>query len=448
MNGVDLHLEVRGPRVLAGLTEALREAVRTGRLAPGSKLPSSRTLATDLGLARNTVVAAYGSLIDEGWLTARPGAGTVVARRTPPPTTPRPLPAQEVQPLHDLRPGRPDTSSFPRADWSRATRRALEQAPHEVFTYSSPFGRIELRRALADYLARARGVYADPSRILVCSGASHGLSLLATALRARQVHRIAVESYGMPMLRDRFTAAGLRTVAVPVDADGARIGRLPGVGALLLTPAHQFPTGAPLHPARRAAVVDWARQTGGMIVEDDYDGEFRYDRKPVGALQGLSPEHVVYLGTASKTVAPGLRLGWMVLPDALADDVARALGGVSQTSALDQLVLAELLDSGAYDRHVRAMRAQYRQRRDDLTSALPGRVHGISAGLHALVELPRGTENAVLREAAAQKLALLGLDWFRHPATEPERDAVVVGFATPSRSGWPAALAALTRVLA
>ncbi|MGI5499679.1 PLP-dependent aminotransferase family protein [Lentzea sp. CA-135723] len=448
MNGVDLHLEVRGPRVLAGLTEALREAVRTGRLAPGSKLPSSRTLAADLGLARNTVVAAYGSLVDEGWLTARPGAGTLVASRTPPRTTPRALPPAEVQPLHDLRPGRPDTSSFPRADWSRATRRALDRAPHEVFTYSSPFGRIELRRALADYLARARGVYADPSRILVCSGASHGMALLAQTLRARHVQRIAVESYGMPMLRDRFTTAGLRTVPVPVDTEGAEIGRLPGVGAVLLTPAHQFPTGAPLHPARRAAAVEWARRTGGLIVEDDYDGEFRYDRKPVGALQGLSPDHVIYLGTASKTIAPGLRLGWMVLPDAIADDVARALGGVSQTSALDQLVLAELLDSGAYDRHVRAMRVQYRRRRDDLTSALAGRVRGIAAGLHALVELPRGTEAVAVREAAAQRLAVLGLDWFRHPSAAAERDAVVVGFATPSRSGWPAALAALTRVLA
>ncbi|MFS8097883.1 PLP-dependent aminotransferase family protein [Lentzea alba] len=440
----DLHLEVRGTGVLAGLTEALRDAVRTGRLAPGTTLPSSRRLAEDLGVARNTVVAAYSELIDEGWLTARQGATTQVAdRRT---GQPRPVapPVQNERPLHDLRAGWPDVSSFPRAEWIKATKRALERASVDAFACSPPAGRLELRRALADYLPRVRGVYADPSRIVISAGASHGIALLAAALRARQVGTVAVEAYGLPLHRDLLARAGLRTPALPVDRCGARTERLDRGGAVLLTPAHQFPTGAALDPARRSAVVDWARSTGGLVIEDDYDGEFRYDRKPVGALQGLDPEHVVYLGTASKALAPGIRLGWMVVPESL--DLTGVLGDFGLTGAVEQLALAELLDSGAYDKHVRTMRARYRQRRDELVSA-GVQVSGIAAGLHALIDLPPGTEKATLDSAAARRLAVLGLDEFRHPAVPRCRDALVVGFGTPSPSGWPGALAALRRVL-
>jgi GntR family transcriptional regulator/MocR family aminotransferase len=261
MNGVDLHLDVRGPQLLAGLTRALRDAVRTGRLAPGRRLPLSRTLAVDLGVARNTVGAAYAELIDEGWLTARRGAGTHVANRQLPPEQegPRTTSADEdVAPLHDLRAGRPDISSFPRVEWAGATRRAAAQADHHTFSYPPPDGRRELRRALANYLARARGVIADPSRIVICSGASHGVMLLAAALQARQVDTVAVEAYGMPLHRDLLARAGLRSLPLPLDTRGARIDALLGAGpgAVLLTPAHQFPTGSALHPERRAAVVD------------------------------------------------------------------------------------------------------------------------------------------------------------------------------------------------
>ncbi|MFF1636876.1 PLP-dependent aminotransferase family protein [Streptomyces sp. NPDC058246] len=454
--GVDLHLEPTGPRVRKGLTDALREAVRGGRLAPGTRLPSSRSLAADLGIARNTVADAYADLVAEGWLTARQGSGTRVAERTVVRPSPEAAPRRREQgrPTYDLVPGSPDLASFPRAEWLKAARRALTAAPYDALGYGDPRGRPELRTALAGYLSRARGVRADPDRIVICSGFSDGLTLLGAVLRARGLRSLAVESYGLDVHWNLLHRSGLRTIPVPFDELGTRPGDLTGVGAVLLTPAHQFPMGVPLHPDRRAAVVDWARRTGGLILEDDYDGEFRYDRQPVGALQGLDPDRVVYLGTASKSLAPALRLGWMVLPPSLAAEVVSLKGeGGWSTGALDQLALAEFLTSGAYDRHVRAARLRYRRRRDALVAALAGRapaVHatGIAAGLHAVVQLPRGAEQSVVRAAAWQGLAVHGLSRFRHPdATPGPRDALVVGYGTPPDHAWSGALDALCRAL-
>ncbi|MFE4493924.1 PLP-dependent aminotransferase family protein [Streptomyces niveus] len=466
--GADLHLELRGPGLRTGLMDALREAVRTGRLTPGTRLPSSRTLAADLGMARNTVADAYAELVAEGWLTARQGSGTRVARRAAP-RTPEPSgpPARPVRrrPTHNLRAGTPDLGSFPRAEWLAASRRALTAAPNDAFDYGDRLGRVELRTVLADYLARTRGVYADPERVVLCSGFVHGLALMARVLAARRGRTravVGVESYGLDFHRDILTAAGLRTPALALDELGTRTeelisgqGELRGVDAVLTTPAHQFPTGAALHPDRRAAMVDWARGAGGLILEDDYDGEFRYDRQPVGALQGLDPERVVYLGTASKSLAPGLRLAWMVLPKALVGEVVEAKGDVATVpSALDQLTLAEFIASGAYDRHVRSMRLRYRRRRDQLVEALAERapecrVTGISAGLHAVVELPPGTDERTMIEAAAwQGLGIQGLSGFRHPSVAPGRDALVIGYGAPTDSAWTGALDALCRVLA
>ncbi|RCH68074.1 PLP-dependent aminotransferase family protein [Streptomyces sp. SDr-06] len=455
--GVDLHIDVGGAGLRSGLTQALREAVRGGRLAPGTRLPSSRSLAADLGIARNTVADAYAELVAEGWLTARQGSGTRVAQRAtarPDRSHTRRLPARR-RPTYNLMAGSPDLASFPRAEWLKAARRALTEAPHEAFGIGDPRGRIELRTVLADYLARARGVYASPDRIVVCSGFLHGLMLMATVLRARRVREMAVESYGLDFHWKVLTDAGLRTPALPIDELGTRteeLGAMKGVGAVLMTAAHQFPIGVPLLPDRRAAAVDWARATGGLIVEDDYDGEFRYDRKAVGALQGLDPEHVVYIGTASKSLAPGLRIGWMVLPEHLVEEVAQAKGGYWAGGAFDQLTLAEFIRSGAYDRHVRGMRLHYRRRRDQLVAALaeraPGvRVSGIAAGLHAVVELPPGTERSIIQAATWQGLALEGLSRFRHPELAPERDALVVGYGTPPDSAWTGALDALCRAL-
>ncbi|MFE6663174.1 PLP-dependent aminotransferase family protein [Streptomyces sp. NPDC057697] len=458
--GADLHLETTGAAGLrAGLMDALREAVRTGRLAPGTRLPSSRGLAADLGVARNTVADAYAELVAEGWLTARQGSGTRVARRAEPRRSPaRAIRTRAVpsRPTHNLLAGSPDLSTFPRADWLKASRRALTAAPDEAFGYGDPRGRIELRTVLADYLARARGVYADPERIMICAGFVQALKLMGPVLRGRRVREVAVESYGLDVHWNLLGDAGLRLPRLPVDGLGAVTGELAGLrgaGAVLMTPAHQFPTGVPLHPDRRAAAVDWARRTGGLVLEDDYDGEFRYDRQAVGALQGLDPEHVVYLGTASKSLAPGLRLGWMVLPEALVGEVIEAKGLSDwSSSAPDQLTLAEFIASGAYDRHVRAMRLRYRRRRDELVAALaeraPGvRVSGMAAGLHAVLDLPGGTEASVLRAAAWQGLALEGMSRFRHPDAAPDRDALVIGYGTPTDSAWAGALDALCRVL-
>ncbi|MYW68422.1 aminotransferase class I/II-fold pyridoxal phosphate-dependent enzyme [Streptomyces sp. SID8379] len=456
--GIDLHIApADGSGLRRGLTDALREAVRGGRLAPGTRLPSSRTLAADLGIARNTVADAYGDLVAEGWLTARQGSGTRVAERPVDAPCPASAPARRATgaPAHDLRPGSPDLASFPRAAWLKAARRALAAAPNDALGYGDPRGRPELRTALAGYLARARGVHADPDRIVICSGFAHGLQLLGDVLRARGGSRdVAVDSLGLPPHWDILTRAGLRTRPLPYDELGTCVGELGDAGAVLLTPAHQFPMGVPLHPDRRAAVVDWARRTGGLVLEDDYDGEFRYDRQPVGALQGLDPERVVHLGTTSKSLAPGLRLGWMVLPAGLVPEVVAAKG-VSDWSCgvLDQLTLAEFLASGAYDRHLRAARLRYRHRRDQLIAALAERapsvrVTGIAAGLHAVLRLPPGTEQSVVRAAAWQGLSLVGLSSYRHgDAGGAPLDALVVGYGTPADHGWVGALDALCRVL-
>ncbi|MET9676779.1 PLP-dependent aminotransferase family protein [Streptomyces sp. NPDC006482] len=476
--GADLHLELRGPRLRAGLMDALREAVRSGRLEAGTRLPSSRSLAADLGMARNTVADAYAELVAEGWLTARQGSGTRVARRAAPrraapssaaarpSTAGRPRPDA---PAHNLKAGTPDLASFPRAEWLKAYRRALTAAPNEAFGYGDPRGRTELRTALAEYLARARGVHARPERIVICAGFVHGLMLLGEVLRDRGVRDVAVESYGLGLHADLLSRAGLGTPPLPFDGRGTRVEELTGesgetegpgapreygaVGAVLMTAAHQFPLGGALPPDRRAAVVDWARGSGGFVLEDDYDGEFRYDRQRVGALQGLDPERVVYLGTASKSLAPGLRLAWMVVPEGLVGEVVAAKGAVdSSSSAPDQLAFAEFLGSGAYDRHVRAMRLRYRRRRDQLVAAVAAhsprtRVSGIAAGLHAVLALPPGTEQDVLRAAAWHGLAVQGVNHFRRPAVEPTLDGLVVGYGTPPDSGWQGALQALCRVL-
>ncbi|MFC9613170.1 PLP-dependent aminotransferase family protein [Streptomyces sp. NPDC056938] len=459
--GIDLHVEPTGSGLRKGLTDALRDAVRGGRLAPGVRLPSSRTLAADLGIARNTVADAYADLVAEGWLTARQGSGTRVAER--PVEAPRPASTRGRRApaglRHDLHPGTPDLSSFPRAEWLKASRRALNAAPNDALGYGDARGRVELRTALAGYLARARGVHADPDRIVICSGFVHGLMLLGEVLRNRGVRDVAVETYGLDVHWDVLTRSGLRTHPLPLDQLGTRTDELatgePAVGAALLTPAHQFPMGGALHPDRRAAVVDWARRTGGLILEDDYDGEFRYDRQPVGALQGLDPDRVVYFGTASKSLAPGLRLGWLVLPPSVIGEVIEAKGVADWScGVLDQLTLAEFIDSGAYDRHVRGARLRYRRRRDQLVAALAERAPdvratGIAAGLHAVLQLPPGTEQSVVRAAAWQRLGVSGLSSFRHDeaTTEPLLDALVVGYGTPPDHAWTSALEALCRAL-
>ncbi|PNG17020.1 PLP-dependent aminotransferase family protein [Streptomyces cahuitamycinicus] len=454
--GSDLHLELTGPGGRrAALISALREAVRSGRLAPGTRLPPYRSLAADLGVARNTVADAYAELVAEGWLTARQGSGTRVAERAEPlrpaARVPKKAPPRARGPRHDLTQGTPDVSAFPRTAWLASYRRALQQAPNEVFGPGDPAGRPELREALTEYLARARGVRTEPGRIVICSGFAHALRLLfGGVLRGP----LAVEAYGLGFHRHVLAAAGVRTVPLPLDEHGARIDRLARERAVLLTPAHQFPTGGPLHPTRRAAVIDWARAREGLVLEDDYDGEFRYDRKPVGAVQGLDPERVIHIGSVSKSLSPAVRLGWMVLPERYVEAVLAAKGErEAWASVLDQLSLADFIASGSYDRHIRRMRQRYRGRRDRLVAALAEHAPhieatGIAAGLHAVLRLPPGTEASAVKAAAWQGVALDGLAAFRHPETDmPVGDGLVVGYATPSEHAYGPALEALCGAL-
>ncbi|MGW7493509.1 MocR-like pyridoxine biosynthesis transcription factor PdxR [Streptomyces luteogriseus] len=455
--GSDLHLELTGPGGRrAALIRALREAVRSGRLAPGTRLPPYRSLAADLGVARNTVADAYAELVAEGWLTARQGSGTRVAARAEPlrpaARVPSKAPPRARGPRHDLMQGTPDVSAFPRTAWLASYRRALQQAPNEVFGPGDPVGRPELREALTEYLARARCVRTAPDRIVVCSGFAHALRLLfgGGVLRGP----LAVEAYGLGFHREILAAAGVPTVPLPLDEHGAHVDRLGRERAVLLTPAHQFPTGGPLHPARRAAVIDWAGARDGLILEDDYDGEFRYDRKPVGAVQGLDPERVIHIGSVSKSLSPAVRLGWMVLPERYVGAVLAAKGErEAWASVLDQLSLADFIVSGSYDRHVRRMRQRYRGRRDRLVAALAVHaphieVTGVAAGLHAVLRLPPGTEASAVKAAAWQGVALDGLAAFRHPETDmPADDGLVVGYATPSEHAYGPALEALCGAL-
>ncbi|MGW0863745.1 MocR-like pyridoxine biosynthesis transcription factor PdxR [Streptomyces sp. NPDC002611] len=455
--GSDLHLELSGPGGRrTALIRALREAVRDGRLAPGTRLPPYRSLAADLGVARNTVADAYAELVAEGWLTARQGSGTRVAERAEPlrpaARVPKKAPPRARGPRHNLLQGTPDISAFPRAAWLASYRRALQQAPNEVFGPGDPSGRTELREALTEYLARARGVRTDPGRIVICSGFAHALRLLfgGGVLRGP----LAVEAYGLGFHREVLAGAGVRTVPLPLDEHGAQVDRLGRERGALLTPAHQFPTGGPLHPERRAAVIDWARARGGLVLEDDYDGEFRYDRRPVGAVQGLDPEHVIHIGSVSKSLSPAVRLGWMVLPERYVGDVLAVKGErEAWVSVLDQLSLADFIGSGSYDRHVRRMRQRYRSRRDRLVAALAEHapqveVTGVAAGLHAVLRLPPGTEASAVKAAAWRGIALDGLGAFRHPDTDMTvSDGLVVGYATPSEHAYGPALEALCGAL-
>jgi GntR family transcriptional regulator/MocR family aminotransferase len=332
----------------------------------------------------------------------------------------------------------------------------LNAAPFETFGYADPHGRPELSGALAQYLARARGVRARPGNVVICSGAAEGLNLVAGALADAGVPAVAVEAFGQSTQWASLTRAGLRCPPLTVDSHGADVMALDDmadVGGVLLTPSHQFPIGVPLHSDRRAAVIDWARRTGGVIIEDDYDGEFRYDRSPVGALHGVDPEDVIYMGTASKSLAPGLRLGWLVLPEGLVEAVTRQRGEREATSGfVDQLAMAEFIVSGSYDRHIRTMRAQYRRRREQLVTAVArssptSTVTGMPAGLQVMLELAGGDESALSRQLAWRRLGVRGLDAYRHPEIDNERDGLVIGYAAPAPSAWSAALDALIRLL-
>jgi GntR family transcriptional regulator / MocR family aminotransferase len=443
--GLDLHVDLSGSRVRVPLEAGLRDAISSGRLRPGTRLPSSRALAEDLGVARNTVAEVYGQMVAEGWLTARTGAGTVVAPRAIGRGTHPAEPVAVAPPRYDLRSGEPDLASFPRREWLAAARRGLADAPDHLLGYGDPRGVPALRAALADYLARARGVHADAGRIVICSGFAHALAVVCRALRATGCDVLAVEEYGHQLHRDIVAGQGLSLRLLPVDESGAVISALGDADAMLVTPAHQFPLGMALSPARRLAGAAW----GGIVIEDDYDGEFRYDRQPVGAMQALAPDRVIYAGTASKSLAPGVQLAWLAVPPRLLDPVVAAMSGAP--SAVDQLTLAAFITGGTYDRHIRRVRLAYRRRRDSLMAAVDGlglHLSGIAAGLHANLELElHELEALATARAAHHGVAITGLSDFIAEGASERRAGLVVGYGRPPAHAYTTALARLTAVL-
>jgi GntR family transcriptional regulator/MocR family aminotransferase len=404
-----LEVELRRGRLRQNLRDTLRSSIQDGRLLGGTVLPSSRTLAADLGLSRGVVTDVYDQLAAEGYLAMAPRhAPTVAGVASTPPAAPEPaIPTRRF----DFVATTPDVELFPRRAWIRAVERSLRSAPHDALDYGDHRGRIELRVAARDYLARVRGVRTHAERIVITQGFTQALDLLCRVLAARGSAMLAVETPSLPDEWATVRASGLRLVACPVDRDGLRVDGLreSDAAAVVVTPAHQFPTGAVMAPARRTALLRWAAGKGRLIVEDDYDAEFRYDRAAVGALQGLDPGRVVHVGTASKTLAPGVRLGWMSLPADLVDEVrASKAAADSGSPAIDQLALADLISTGEYDRHVGRARHLYRRRRDQLVSTLSARlprlrVDGAAAGLHVLLRLPDFVDDVALAREAGQR---------------------------------------------
>ncbi|MFB9641143.1 PLP-dependent aminotransferase family protein [Agromyces lapidis] len=449
---MDLHLELDPRRKVASLEQALRAAIVERRLEPGTRLPPSRSLAADLGIARNSVAEVYARLVGEGRLEARVGSGTWVRGVPGPPAGVRVDRSTRFD--LDLRGGLPDSSDFARSAWTRAVARSLADAPTAAFAYGAPEGAVELRRALAEYLARTRGVVAGAGDVVVTHGFGELLSLVARAIAARGGRRIAVEAYGHASHREVLAAAGLEPVPVPLDADGLVVERLAAlaVDAVLVTPAHQFPTGVPLSASRRASLADWAGSAGAIVIEDDYDGEFRFDGRAIGAFQAIAPAQTVYGGTASKSLSPALGIGWGVVPAALRDEVLeqRRLSG-SATDAISQLALAALVAAGDYDRAVRGARLRYRARRERferlVAEGLPGtRVAGLEAGLHCLLELPAGVGEPEVEQAGASLgLRYGGLAGFAaDAATAASRPpTMVVGYGAPPEHRFEQAVAAV-----
>jgi len=399
-----------GSRTLgAQIEDQLRRAIRDRALRPGAGVPSTRDLARQLGVSRRVVVDAYAQLAAEGYLSLRQGARPRVSDAAAVAGQARTVMARAAaRARFDFRPSVPDVSTFPRAAWLRSLRHALATITDADLSYGDPRGVEVLRSALADYLGRVRGVVADPEHIVVTNGYTQGLGLVCHALAAAGAKRIALEDPSNP--EDGLVAAhaGLEPVLIGVDEAGTRVDELEraDADAVVLTPAHQHPTGVVLAGERRTALLAWLRASDTIAIEDDYDAEYRYDRAAIGALQGLDPDRVIYAGSTSKTLAPALRIGWLVVPPSLLQAISHEkLLADRGTARIEQHALADFLTRGELDRHLRRMRARYRSRRDALidalTETLPGAaVHGVAAGLHVTVQLPDGDNEQAIREEA------------------------------------------------
>lgn len=449
------------------LERQLRHAIRSGRLGIGERLPSSRELARELGLSRGLVQDCYAQLQAEGYLRTRVGSATRVSAGATSPaagpagaTSPADGPAGAAFPAAsavqttsgtravaagqararlavDFASGVPDLASFPRADWAWAVREACRSAPNAALGYDDPRGNPHLREVLAAYLRRVRAAAVSPEHIVICTGFAQGLNLVLGALAMAGMTRVAFEDPGYSATVAAAAArAGIEAVPVPVDESGLIVTSLAAnrARAVVLTPAHQWPTGVVLSPQRRLQLVEWAAGTDAIIIEDDYDAEFRYDRDPVGVVQGLAPELVAAIGTVSKSLAPSLRLGWVACPPPLVAAVAEQKARQDRGSpALDQLALAALMESGRFDRHLRKMRTCYARRRTALLEALATHapdvaVTGLAAGFHAVAHLNGGlAEREVIAAARERSIGLYGMSDHRSSGS-PVPAQLVLGF--------------------
>jgi GntR family transcriptional regulator/MocR family aminotransferase len=449
--GIPMHLQ---------LETGLREAIRSGRLHGDTVLPATRRLADQLGLSRGVVVEAYQQLTAEGYLIAQTGGYTRVARdivaapRSIAASPDEPPRGPDGAPLIDFRYGRPDVSQFPRAAWLRTLRTVLTEVPNSRLGYLDGRGAPELRAALADYINRVRGTWATPDDMVACNGFAQALSLTFPVLRARGIRRLAVEDPADTDARRAAQAAGLEVIGIPVTPTGIDVDALEASDAqvVLVTPAHQFPTGSVLSPERRTALVAWAKRTGGLIIEDDYDAEYRYDQSPVGAVQGLAPDHVIYAGTTSKTLAPGLRLGWLVAPTDLAAEIAQQRVQVDRGSpVIEQLAFGEFLKRGEFDRHLRKMRPIYRKRRDAMLASLRALIPeldpiGVAAGLHVFSWLPPDLdETAIVESALRHGLILEGAQ--RYHVAGHGRSGLLFGYGQTDTEAIREGVVALRRAL-
>jgi GntR family transcriptional regulator/MocR family aminotransferase len=447
---VDIHLAFdRAGPLRAQLEHELRTAIRSGRLRPGAKLPSSRLLADELRVSRGVVVEAYSQLVAEGYLVTRSRDGTRIAdglaRQPPAPRAPSGT-ARRVR--YDLRSGVPDLSFFPRREWHSAMTTTLRELPDAALSYGSRRGLLRLRVALSDYLGRVRAVVADPERMFICSGAAHGIAVLCLSLRQRGAKRVAAEDPSWSAIPETIVQAGLEVVPIAVDEHGIDVAALENVGvdAVILSPAHQYPTGTVLTPERRSELIAWARSRGAVIVEDDYDADYRYDREPLATLQGLAPDCVAYVGTASKTLAPGVRLGWLLVPSHLVGEMA-VQHGITRAvpSVLTQAAYATLLERGEIDRHLRRTRRRYAARRNALIDALAlslpeAAVGGAAAGLHLIAWLPEGADEAEISDAAARRgVAIQTLHDFCS-VTAPAPPAILLGYGLIAEPAIPRAV--------
>ena len=421
----------------AQIEDQLRRAIRDGALRDGTEVPSTRDLARQLGVSRRVVVDAYAQLASEGYLNLRQGARPRVSENAAGvrAAANEAVPAA-VRLRFDFRPSRPDLSAFPRASWLRSLRTALATMTDAELGYGDPRGATVLRSALADYLGRVRGVVAEPERVVVTSGYAQGLALVCRALAADGAKRMGMEDPSNLDDQAIVTGAGLEAVPIGVDVEGIRVDELARLApdAVIVTPAHQQPTGVVLSRERRLALVAWLRERAVVAIEDDYDAEYRYDRAAVGALQGLAPEQIVYAGTTSKTLAPALRLGWLVVPGSLLGAVTRdKLVADRGASRIEEYAFADFLARGELDRHLRRMRARYRKQRDALVHALAEElpeavITGIAAGLHASVQLPEGSDAEAIREEAGRRRIMLNSMSDYRAETGSDSTTLMVGY--------------------